>query len=71
MSTADFPLLKIMNSASMLLNSSLIKVAKNGALNEVDYLLKKQSDINARNENGVTALMEAVANTKIDVMHLQ
>jgi hypothetical protein len=47
-----FPLLKNMNSASMLFNSSLIKVAKNGALNEVDYLLKNQSDINARNENG-------------------
>ena len=55
----------------MLFNSSLIKVAKNGALNEVDYLLKKQSDINARNENGMTDLMEAAANTKIDVMHLQ
>ena len=49
---------------------TLIKAARDGDLQQVQELLDNGADVDAKNENGVTALMEAYGGGHIEIMKL-
>ncbi len=50
--------------------ASLIYAAKEGDLKQVQELLEKKVDVDAKGENGVTALMAAASEGHADVVNL-
>ena len=49
---------------------ALINAAKEGDLKQVQELLDQGAEVDAKNENGITALMEAYGNGHMEIMQL-